>query len=116
MILHIINILTFIGVLFGMLYVLEYFSSLFAIVIPFVVIGFIYNIFFIWIVNKSKVGCRKMDFFSTWGAKRIRNNYSDYFEDKYIKSYKIISNISYLFPIIFLIIIITFLVIALQET
>ena len=115
MILHAINTITTCALLFGMYFMSKFISPIFFILIPFIILGFIYNSIFIWIINKSKTGCRKLDFFSTWGREKIRNNYNTYFDDKYIKPYKIIANTSILFPILFIATIITFLVIALNQ-
>ena len=72
----------------------------------FLFIIFIYSIFYIWIIGKAKPDCRKFDFYSTWGREKINNNLYDYFDEKYAKKYKIISNSVYLIPLVLILIII----------
>ena len=111
MLFHTINIFSFIGVLLILLLLKDIPPFIVIIGIPLFFIAFIYNTVFIWIINKSKDSCRKMDFFSTLGRTKIKNNYGEYFEDKYINTYKTIIKLSYLFPVIFLLVIIIIVVV-----
>lgn len=72
-----------------------------------VILGFlaslcsVYNIIFYYIISKKKVSAPIDDFFSTIGRKKIRQNYSFYFEEKYISMYKMYWKCSYLYLVIF---------------
>jgi len=107
--LHLINILWFVLVIFVSFKDINKNSfnpSLLIIFLDFLFfLVFIYNILFITIVNKSKPGINKWDFFSTSGREKISQNISDYFYDKDIIKYKIVSKMAYLFPLSFLIIV-----------
>ncbi len=109
--LHLLNILWFVLVIFASFnksyssilsssdFLIIFLDFLFFLV-------FIYNFFYITIVNKSKPGINRWDFISNSGREKINQNIDDYFYKKDIIKYRIVSKMVYLFPLSFLIIII----------
>jgi len=112
--LQIVNLVIYILILILSIIFFYSFNPLIIIVANiFFFVGFIYNIFFLWIISKSKPECSKIDFFSTWGRAKINENISVYFDERYTKKYRIIVNASIFFPLIFLLIILIFVCIIL---
>jgi hypothetical protein len=109
MLLHIINIISFL-ILLIILIISPLPFPLFIIFIPLI---FLYNLFYIRLVNHSKEGCNRFDFFTFWGINKINNNTEQYLDEKHAKIFTRLLNLQYLFPIIFLISIIAFVIYAL---
>jgi len=65
-----------------------------------ILVAYLYIVIFVWIVNKSKLGINKEDFFSTWGRRKIRDNIQEYFDDQYAPIYQKIISLIYIWFLI----------------
>jgi len=61
----------------------------------------IIRLLFIRLINNSKDGCDKNDFYSSWGLYKVEKNISDYFDEKNALKFNIYRYLSYVIFLLF---------------